>query len=63
MAYKRSVMVNQRGESMDKHLFELEIEKIAEANKKYEKERQKKIRKTLRWAKWKRILLKLTKGV
>ena len=41
-------MVNQRGESMDKHHFELEIEKIAQANKKYEKERQKKIKKTIK---------------
>lgn len=31
---------------MDKHQFELEIEKIEQANRKYEKERQKKIRKT-----------------
>ena len=48
-------MVNQRGEIMDKHQFELEAEKIAETNKKYEKERQKKIKKTLRWAKWKKF--------
>ena len=48
-------MVNQRGENMDKHQFELEVEKIAEANKKYEKERQKKIKKTLRWAKWRKF--------
>lgn len=53
-------MVNQRGESMDKHQFELEIKKIAEANKKYEKERQKKIKKTLRWAKWKKFCLVLS---
>lgn len=56
-------MVNQRGENMDKRQFELEIQKIAEANKKYEKIRQKKINKTLCWAKWKKFLLSIRKGV
>ena len=48
---------------MDKHQFELEIEKIVEANRKYEQERQKKINKTLQWAKWKSFLLSIRKGV
>ena len=33
---------------MDKHQFYIEMEKIAETNKKYEKKRQKKIKRVYR---------------
>lgn len=47
---------------MDKEQFYEDMKKIEKHNKKYEKERQKKIRKTLRWAKRKMFILNLTKG-
>ncbi len=62
MAYREPIIVNQRGAFMDKEQFYEEMRKIENHNKKYEKERQKKIRKTLRWAKRKMFILNLTKG-
>lgn len=39
------------------------LKKLQKEEEKYAKKIKRDINRTLRWAKWKRILLKLTKGV